>query len=373
MEIATTNQIEVEAPFDYQSLEISQIDIDFLRSKEISMKARTHQVMIDNGRDLIEAKTRVGHGAFEVWCNNCLGLAPQRAWEFMQISAEFAKSPLSGDLNNLGKKSLLLICQKDTPDSAKEKIIEEAKAGKVSLKQTQEIIDREKKYEAEISDLKAENLRLKEDKKTPEPANLNNLIPDVQALLESNKIMPAMGRKLSTMTNEGQEVWFTSYVQKISLENQIKEKDSKIKELNSRPEPVAKIIEKEVIPLDVQEKLKQAETALAKLKKSEKETNDLRENFNVISEKKHKLEYDIATLKEQLKVNDPKNIDGASAESFQDILDTLENKLIRFEENIISTDYPMPKTWAVLNKAVSVLLAFSDRAEGIASINSIEV
>lgn len=370
-EIATTATPDVQQ-FDYLSLNLPIQDVEFLKSKEVSMKARTHQVMIDNGRDLIEAKARVGHGAFGSWCKECLGLDRVRSSEMMRIADEF-KCTDSVHLGNINKTTLLLCCKEETPESAKERILEEAKAGKVSTKRAQEIVDLENKFEAKIATLNAENTRLKEDQKTPAPASLNNLIPKIQKLLDDGDIMPAMAQNLSTMTDAGQMSWYSLQVQKMSLENQLKEKALKINELESRPVPEPKIIEKEVIPLDVQEKIKKAETALDKLRRAETNEKKARSDYNAISEKKHKLEYEISQLKEQLQVNDPKNIDAAFAEAFKDILEMLKSRLIRFEENRITTDYPMPKTWEVLNSTMTALSQFSDQAEGMVRMNSIEV
>jgi len=154
-----TNEIETVKPapfFDYSALGISVVDTDFLRSKEISMKARTHQVMIDNGRDLIEAKARIEHGVFNQWCKECLGITQPRAWEFMAIAEEFGKSSESDDLiENLNKTSLLLLSQKKTPDAAKEEVILMANSGKVTTKETEAVIEKNKEYEKSLEELQA--------------------------------------------------------------------------------------------------------------------------------------------------------------------------------------------------------------------------
>jgi hypothetical protein len=224
------------------------------------------------------------------------------------------------------------------------------------------------KEQLEESQAKCKELELN-NSVTPVEANLDNLIPVIKELYEDKFITPAMARKISTMTDEGQSTWNTLFIQKKSAENQIKENELKIAELKARPEPEPKIIEKEVIPLATQAKLKKAETALSDLKKAERKAKKAHEDFNEIAETEHKLRYEISQLREQLKVNDPANIDASHAESFKDILDMLKNRLIRFEEDRVVSDHPMDKTWVVLNKTMEALSAFSDRAENLVCIN----
>jgi len=377
------NEIETVKPapcFDYSALGISVVDTDFLRSKEISMRARTYQVMIDNGRDLIEAKARIEHGAFGHWCKDCLGFSKQRTHEFMIIADEFSKSPESGLLNlNVNKTSLLLICHKDTPAAAKEEVILMAKSGKVTTKETEAVIEKNKEYEKSLEELQAKYNELQkcETPKEIKP-DLARLIPRIKAMSDNKDIMPAMANQVSCMPNSVQESWLSYYIQKQSLENQkrslqnqLAAETQKVADLEARPEPKPTIIEKEVISLDVQAKLKEAETALAKLKAVERSAENIRSDFNTVSDEKHQLEFEISKLKEQLKVNDPVNIDAAHAESFKDILEMLKNRLIRFEEDRVMNDHPMNKTWGVLNKTMEDLEAFSSRVENLVCINPI--
>ena len=289
-------------------------------------------------------------------------------WLKQKMAYRWMNAYQNGGENLLGQNVRVSVLYEltapDVPEAAREEAQEHES---LTVKQSKELV----KAHKELAELQAENTRLKEDKKTPEPANTNHLIPGIKEMLDDGRIMPAMAKKISTMTDEGQQAWLTLQVQKLSLENQLKEKTYKIKELESRPDPEPKIIEKEVIPLDVQDKLKKAETALAKLKKAENERRSINDAYNGISQEKHSLEYEISKLQEQLKVNDPANIDAAHAEAFNDILDMIKNRLIRFEEDRKVTDYPMNKTWEVLNETMESLSAFSDRAENLVCINPI--
>jgi hypothetical protein len=227
-----------------------------------------------------------------------------------------------------------------------------------------------------VEELKAENTRLKEDNKTPAPATLNNLIPDVEELLENKRIMPAMARKISTMTDEGQQAWLTIFVSKNSVENQLREKTQKVKELESRPEPEPKIVEKEVIPLNISEKLKKAEKSLAKVKKAESDvkkaendTKDIRANLDAVSNEKHQLEYEISKLKKQLEVDNPNNVDLARAKSIKETFDLIKNEIIHFQKDRATCGGGMRHSIAAFDDVISDLTSFRSTIEDITLID----
>jgi hypothetical protein len=52
----------IKPDFNYSLIQGSDSDVEFLKGKEQAIKSRTAQTVIENGRDLLEAKQRVGHG-----------------------------------------------------------------------------------------------------------------------------------------------------------------------------------------------------------------------------------------------------------------------------------------------------------------------
>ena len=303
MELTTT-----EKQFDYTTLALSIPDTEFLKSKEVSMKARTHQVMIDNGRDLIEAKERVGHGKFNKWTEECLGINKFRAAEIMRITENF-KVADSAILNGVNKTSLLLLCGKDIPESAKEKVLTEAKDGKVSTKRTKEIIEKEKEQAQVIERLTAENekLRAKEEKNPPplEP-DLDNLIPSLKIHQEADRLMPSMARDLSILPEAAQWAFATQMNSNLSLENQLREEKDRVKELESE-EPEKVIIEK--VPEGFETRLKDVQKREKEIVKEKKTHKELSKSYRALTRENQKLENEQKKTEKQMEMMNATTID----------------------------------------------------------------
>jgi hypothetical protein len=112
--------------FDYSV--IDEKDRDFLRGKEQAIKGRTTQTIIENGRDLLEAKTRVGHGNFLKWVEGCFPWSERTARKFMSAADSF-KSAQCADLENIQSSVLYLLAAPSTPESARTEAIEKAGNG----------------------------------------------------------------------------------------------------------------------------------------------------------------------------------------------------------------------------------------------------
>ena len=322
------------------------------------------------GKELIYLKEITPYGQFGELVEWAYGLTEWQRTNYMNTARKYTDQTCARA--QFSNRVLIELSRPSTPESARE---EAAEHDKLTVKQSKELV----KAHKDLDELKTkyDELQKCETPKEIKP-DLTRLIPRIKAMSDNEDIMPAMAKKISCMPNSVQESWLSSYIQKQSLENQkqslenqLAAQKQKVVDLEARPEPKPTIIEKEVIPLDVQAKLKEAETALAKLKAVERSAKSIRSDFNTVSDEKHQLEFEISKLKEQLKVNHPANIDAAHAESFKDILEMLKNRLIRFEEDRIINDHPMNKTWEVLNKTMEDLEAFSSRVENLVCINPI--
>lgn len=236
-----------------------------------------------------------------------------------------AKNLLESDtVSDLVTKSAQNIMgAKSTPESAREEMRERIADGqKIDKETAEELI----KAHKEIDRLKAENTALKScEKPQPEP----KLLPELQALLDSGEIMPARARILSTATDEQQRTYLQEHsynrVLLSDIENKKRELEAakaKLTELESRPKPEPKIIEKivEKLPEGTESKIKDAEDKnkkATKALKTVKALEDSKAEIQTRAEKLHKerndLEREIKVLKSQLVVDTPSSIDNARA------------------------------------------------------------
>jgi len=267
----------------------------------------------------------------------------------------------------------------------------------------------EAEFNRKIAELEA---KLKEKEKGVEP-NLNNLIPEILKRVKGGKIPKSRGLSISTLPHDAQQTILFDIEQKesaqLTSENLQRERNKALQDaldaIKAKESAIAKLEEssgtteaqimlkhekdlknlREDYLTKLQEEKKRADKEASELheklnkekikkafdakEKAEKDKQSILDAYNGITNEKHKLEHQIKKLEEQLQVNSPANIDAAHAESFKDILDSIQNRLIRFEEDRSIQDYPMLKTWEVINKTISVLCDFRDRTEGIVCIN----
>jgi len=134
----------------------------------------TNQTIIENGRDLLEAKnTLPKEESFIKWSEGALGLRKERAYEYIRIAEAFGNSADSA-LDNLQKSSLILLSSPSIPDEAREEATERAETG-------EEITHQKAKEPKESLKTIAElEYRLAPD--------LNKLISDLNEFFQKGKI-----------------------------------------------------------------------------------------------------------------------------------------------------------------------------------------
>lgn len=163
MEIAQTT-------FDYGVLDIGTRE--FVKNKELSIKARTSQTIWENGRDLLEVKERLEHGQFQKWVEANFPWSIDTAERFIQVAQQF-NNPQIADFG-FTKSVLYLLAAPSTPETARQEAIERAEAGEsLSHKQAQELIEAHKA----IADKEA---RI---------GNLENQIQSLQAKLPTTDVI----------------------------------------------------------------------------------------------------------------------------------------------------------------------------------------
>jgi hypothetical protein len=124
--------------------------------KEQLIKGRTAQTVVENGRDLLEAKARVGHGNFVTWVEGTLPWSVRQSQRMMQVAESFKSDNLSF-LQGFQPSALYALAASSTPEPAREEAIQKAEAGEqISHAEAQELIRRHKESEAQLKVAQAE-------------------------------------------------------------------------------------------------------------------------------------------------------------------------------------------------------------------------
>jgi hypothetical protein len=132
--------MEIQTMFDYGELSIETRE--FVKSKELSIKARTSQTIWENGRDLLEVKERLEHGQFMEWCGANFPWSHSTVNNMINVAVKF---PTVGNLD-ISAKTLYLLAQTSTPESARQEAIEKAESGEtISHKEAKELVDAHKR------------------------------------------------------------------------------------------------------------------------------------------------------------------------------------------------------------------------------------
>jgi hypothetical protein len=92
------------------------------------IKARKHEYAIATGKDLLEAKALLPHGAFGPWIKNNLNWSSAQANAFMNAAKLVAKSPIIGKMK---PTAVMALAAPNVPDAVKTEVISDLEAGKV--------------------------------------------------------------------------------------------------------------------------------------------------------------------------------------------------------------------------------------------------
>lgn len=338
-------------PFDYSTLNLNIQDVEFLKSKELSIKVRTSQTIFENGRDLLEAKEKVGHGNFLKWVEGCFPWSQDTANRYMNVAKSFQNTH-GAEFQKIQAKALYLLSAPSTPEVVRQEAVELAESGEtVTHAKAKELVAAHK----EIERLKAENEYLKS---TPDEPITFPLIPEIENLLKTGRIMPAKAKMIQDMTPSNQRIWLSEFMGKFSAENQadeakkkaqkalekamkaIEEKESaiaKLSEVTENPQ-TAEIIAKHELQLkhmkeryemDLRESEKriakeasefQAKMHREKIEKAEKEKalaekreKEMKDKASAAWRKNDELIRENKKLQSQIEVDKPSNIDNARA------------------------------------------------------------
>lgn len=271
----------VKPAFDYGVVPESSRELVKIKTVETKMLVRqTALGIIDIGKNLIEVKQAIGHGNWLPWLDAEFGWSRKTAHRFIQVSESFSNVPRVGHLD-IAPKALYLLSQNSTPEEVRQEAIEMAESGETPTAK-------------EIKELKAKNKELndliQQQSETKAP-DINNLIPKLKELLDSESISESVALAYSQLPVEVQE---TQYSLELSRQKAIKRSldlEESLRRIENRDieaeiddkveeklfDKIGKISEK--IRSEVEEELKQAKKAALDAKKEVDES--LRESIRV--------------------------------------------------------------------------------------------
>jgi hypothetical protein len=168
--------------FNYEML--PEKDRDFVLGKEQVIKNRTTMMVLENGRDLISVKERIGHGLFSKWVEHCFPWKIRTAEKMMNVVLNF-KYAETAHLDSFHKEALYLLAASSTPESAREEAIEKVEQGEtITHRDAKALIESHKrieKLEAELKEALSKNAEF---------GNLE-LIQKLETELEQERNKPA--------------------------------------------------------------------------------------------------------------------------------------------------------------------------------------
>jgi len=182
--------------FDYSQL--TEDTREFLKGKELAIKARTSQTVWENGRDLMEAKDRLEHGQFTPWCRANFPWSKTTIADMINVAKRLPNFRQA----ELSSKALYMLAAPSTPESAREEALQRAGGGEtLSTQEARDIIQEHK---------------------------VRPLIPELMALLDSDQISRKSAEHLAQMDEAGQAFMAAQYRDNIEM---FRLKDRELKQL----------------------------------------------------------------------------------------------------------------------------------------------
>ncbi|MCW5697332.1 MAG: DUF3102 domain-containing protein [Bauldia sp.] len=176
-------------PFDYSGV----AEVEPIREAAVRIRlrmSRTAQDIIEIGRDLIEVKSRLGHGRFLGWIEAEFGMSDRAARNFMDVADRFG-SVKSETISDLTPTVLYALAAPSTPDEVREEVVQRAAAGEsITTEEVRRLKKQVEERDASLRTLKgqkdalaSENQRLSEaDRaKAGEIRRLNEALAEAEA------------------------------------------------------------------------------------------------------------------------------------------------------------------------------------------------
>jgi Protein of unknown function (DUF3102) len=135
----------IQITFDYSVFD--QDTTAFLQETEDKIVGRTQRYIKDTGRDLLEAKKRIGHGNFVDWIRARFDMSEDTAQNLMNVARNFGEIP-NGSF--FADRALYLLSRKSTPEDARQEAKDRAMSGEaITLEVAKEIVETKKALKQE--------------------------------------------------------------------------------------------------------------------------------------------------------------------------------------------------------------------------------
>ena len=325
--------------FDYEALPVETRE--FVKGKELSIKARTSQTIWENGRDLLEVKERLEHGQFMNWCEVNFPWSHSTVNNMINVAVKF---PTVGNLD-ISAKTLYLLAQNSTPESARTEAIEKAESGEViTHKQAKDLIEAHKAVEEKNRHIEM----------------LENTVKSLQGMLPTEDILQkiaSMEQQLAQAKNQKPQTIEVPPPGYDQLKEDLKQAQERARSLDE-----ALLAEKNK-PAQLVEKIVKIKDEDA-IKKIERQKNTYQEKANAMTHALADYERRIKELEGQLEVDNPTNIDIATAKALKSKLRYFDWDIKSEVENALKIGGDLRETQAVLEAMIGSLTKILEKIMG---------
>ena len=140
-----SNSVGTQLAFDYSVFD--QDTTTFLQETEDKIVGRTQRWIKDTGKDLLEAKMRIGHGHFVDWIRARFDMSEDTAQNLMNVARNFGEIP-NGSV--FADRALYLLSRKSTPEDARQEAKDRAVSGEeITFVVATEIVETKKALKLE--------------------------------------------------------------------------------------------------------------------------------------------------------------------------------------------------------------------------------
>jgi len=151
--VSESTQIRQSLRWDYSQAGAAA---DEVRSHAIEIKRserRASEAILDAGQHLIAVKERLQHGQWEDWLQTEFNMSIRTAQRMMDVATKFVAK--SDTVSLLGPSVLYLLAGDNTPEAAREEVVERARRGEtITQAQAKAIIEEHKPKRLFIDDLR---------------------------------------------------------------------------------------------------------------------------------------------------------------------------------------------------------------------------
>ncbi len=125
----STDEPQARTSFDYEVLELNSRTVVRQRTDEIRERLqRAAQDIWAIGQKLVEVRSRLKHGQFEVWLRAEFGWSHRTAYNFISVYEAFAKTANFTEIN-IAASALYLLAAPSTPQKIRDQFVQRAEAG----------------------------------------------------------------------------------------------------------------------------------------------------------------------------------------------------------------------------------------------------